>query len=65
MVAGTTSDSSDLLMMSVKTDAIMSMFSLSRFVGIESGVQDFADDCKTICLMYAVFASVNSESCAV
>ena len=65
MVAGTTPYSSDVLMMSVKTDAILSIFSLSRCVGIGSRVQDFADDCKTIRLMYAVVASVNSESCAV
>ena len=65
MVAGTTADYSDALMMSVKTDAIVSMFSLSRFVGIGSRVQDFADDCNTIRLMSAVVASVNSDSCAV
>ena len=65
MVACTTPDSSDVLMMCVKTDAIMSMFSLSRFVGIGSRVQDFADDCKTIPLMSAVVASVNSENCEV
>ena len=59
MVADTSPYSSDVLMMSVKTDAIiiMSMFSLSRFVGIGSRVQHFADDCKTIHLMSAVVAS--------
>ena len=53
MVAGTTPDSSDVLMMSVRTGAIMSMFSLGRFVGIGLRVQDFADDCKTLRLMSA------------
>ena len=42
----------------------MSMFSLSRLVGIGSRVQDFADDCKMIRLMSAVVAGVNSQSCA-
>ena len=65
MVAGTTPYSSDVLMTPVRTDAIMSMSSLSRFDGIGSRVQDFADDCKTLRMMSAVVASLNSDSCAV
>ena len=46
MAAGMTPDSIDVLTLSVKTDAIISMFSLSRIVGIGSIAQDFAEDLK-------------------
>ena len=62
MAAGTMPDSSDELTMTVYTGTSMSMFSLSRLVGIGSRVQDLADDCNMIRLMSAVVAGVNSHS---
>ena len=64
MAAGTTPDSSDVLMMYVKTAASMSMFYFSRLVSIGSRAQDLADYCKMIRLIYVVVANVDSQSCA-
>ena len=62
MSTGTTPVASDVLMISVRIGASRSMFPFSKLVGIGSRSQVFADDWRTIRLVSAVVASINSQS---